>query len=387
MSKLNFQLAFRSGELQLLDLPVDVRKLNLALVARTFSSKTVDLKPGKYFVSATLPAGQELYTEVDVGDTDATAVLQPDPQDESPHESHERQLFMSTLLGGLGVKTLLEPLGAAPLQASIGLLRGADPRSALRVPLPFLYFEKVDSGFQFNMPGGAFDQPQFLELLRPGMPARHIALPVGSGQKGLVVFRRLPAQTTDNLTVDVHVQNGEADLLLCGLGRGYLREAAQAVNSGEITAEKLLQEKEADPFGAAVGAYSLLQFGELDRLHNWTRNLMDWFPWLPDGLSIYGEHLARMGRHQEALAAFSDLPLRGIPQFSVGVSYAVNRIRIYAQTTRGHFELDVLAKADKALEYLEGVSKYVDFLRPVLTTEGMRDDAQYPAGTDIGPYL
>jgi hypothetical protein len=387
MSKLSFQLAFKSGELQSLDLPIEVRKPNLALVTKTFSSKSVELKPGQYFVSATLPAGQELYTQVDVGDIDTTAILQPEPQDESPHESHERQLFMSMVPFRSLDSSLLESLGGAPLEASIGLLRGGDLRTALRVPLPVLHFEKIDAGLQFKIPGGAFDQPQFLELLRPGSPPRHIALPVGSGQVGLVVIRRVPAQVTDDLIVDVHIQNGEADLLLCGLGRGYLREAAQAVNSEEITAEKLLKGKEGDPFGAAVGAYSLLQFGELDRLHDWTTNLMNQFTWLPDGLSIRGEHLARMGRHQEALAIFAELPSRGIPQFSIGISYAVNRLRIYTRTTRTHFEPNVLDKAGKAFEYLENVSEYVDFRRPVLTTEGIRSDEEYPSGTDIGLYL
>jgi hypothetical protein len=51
MSKLNFQLVFKSSELQSLDLPVEVRKPNPRLVKKTFSSKSVDLSPGKYFVS------------------------------------------------------------------------------------------------------------------------------------------------------------------------------------------------------------------------------------------------------------------------------------------------------------------------------------------------
>src|ERR1039457_2487847 len=102
-----------------------------------------------------------------------------------------------------------------------------------------------------------------------------MAIHLGFGLMCLVVARRAADGETDDLTVDVHVNNGEADLLLSGLGGGYLREASHALNSDQDTAEKLLHDKECDPFGAAVGAYALLQFGELDRLHNWTENLMN----------------------------------------------------------------------------------------------------------------
>ena len=314
-----------------------------------------------------------------------TAFLKPEPEQESPHESHERQLFISSVPFAANA---LEPLGAGPLHVSIGLLQGGDPRTAFRVPLPALNFEKLDTGLQFYMTGGAYDQPQFLEILRPGLPSRHMAL-----LRSLIVIKRRPVatlsqtQSTDKIVVDIHLQDSEADLLLYGLGRGYLQEAAQALRSEQITAEKLLQEKGWHPFGAAVGAYSLLQFGELDRLHNWTENLMKWFPWFPDGLAIHGEHLARVGKHQEALQAFADLPLRGIPQFSLGLSYAVNRLKLYTRTTAPDFDPNVLDKASTALRYLEEVGNYTDFREPVLTTEGIRNDAKYPQGIELDQYF
>jgi hypothetical protein len=385
MSKLSFKLAFMTPEFQELDLPVEVRKPNLALVANTFATKTVEVQPGTYFVSATLPAGQELYTKVNVGSTDAQATLEP--EEHSPHESHERQFFMSAGLFAGADRSLLERLSAEVVQASVGLLRGADPRSAIRETLPPPHFEELGKGVQFQMFGSAPGAPQFLEFLRPGKPAIHVALPVVPGQPGLVVVRHVTTGGADDLAVDVHVNNGEADLLLSGLSGGYLHEASQAVNSEQITAEKLLQDKEGDPFGAAVGAYALLQFGELDRLHGWTENLMNWFQWLPDGLPIRGEHLARLGRHQEALRVFAEIPLRGIPQFSIGISYALNRLRIYTSTTRTYFSPEWLARAQGALDHLDQVSRFVDFRRPVTTCRGMRNDAHYPAGPDVGQYL
>ena len=166
MSKLSFQLGFRSVELQSLDLPVDVRKPNLKLVAQSFSSQQVEVAPGTYFVSTTLPAGQELYTEVEVGETGAVALLVPDVQDESSHESHEMQRFMSSATSGSSVG-FLEGMGGETIDASLGLLQGPDPKTAIRVGFPAVAFEKIEEGFQFRMPGGAFDAPNFSSCCVP----------------------------------------------------------------------------------------------------------------------------------------------------------------------------------------------------------------------------
>lgn len=385
MSRMSFRLGFKSTEMQSLDLPVEIRKPNLTLVESVLSSQTVEVEPGKYLVSATLPAGQELFSEVDVGDSTATVVLAPDPADESKNENHEQQRFMSKAAPVPLAFGLLESLGATDIQVSVGLLQGKDPKQSARTQIA-VAIEPLEAGFQFRINGGAFAGPAFLEILRPGWPARHIAVPAGPGQNSLVVGKVVPGKTEDQLTVDVHLGNAEADLLLCGLGRGYLREASRVLNSMQMTAEKLLDRKVDDPISAAVGAYSLLQFGELDRLHDWTQNLMNWFPWLPDGLSVRGEHLARIGQHQEALAVLAELPSRGAPQFTVGLGYAVNRLRVYMGMTK-EFDQEVLKRAGQALTYLEDISQYVDFLKPVLTTEGARSDAQYPDGLDISQLI
>ena len=72
-------------------------------------------------------------------------------------------------------------------------------------------------------------------------------------------------------------------------------------DSPAVVSEDLLYGKVADPIAACVGAYTLLRLGELDRLHEWTENLKNWFDWLPDGLAIRAEHLARRGQHAQAL--------------------------------------------------------------------------------------
>lgn len=95
----------------------------------------------------------------------------------------------------------------------------------------------------------------------------------------------------------VELRHPEADLLLDYLQLGLFDDARIVAGSVDRQAEELLRQKAGDPVAAAAGAYALLYLGELDRLHDWTMNLADWFPWLPDGTVIAAEHRAREGDH------------------------------------------------------------------------------------------
>ena len=49
--------------------------------------------------------------------------------------------------------------------------------------------------------------------------------------------------------------------------------------------------KSDNPFAAAAGAYVLISTQEgpdKQTWHSWVKNLMDWYPWLPDGAIQYG---------------------------------------------------------------------------------------------------
>ena len=154
---------------------------------------------------------------------------------------------------------------------------------------------------------------------------------------------------------------------------GQFAQAAEAINSPALDAELLLGEKLEDVVAATIGAYALLRLGELERLHDWTENLRNWFPWLPDGAAIRGEHLARLGRHGEALACFAELPRRGLPVFTDGLSYSVDRIRLYVNLGRDHFA-GMPISYDDALglrRRLESYGTFADLREPFLTFTGL----------------
>ena len=102
-------------------------------------------------------------------------------------------------------------------------------------------------------------------------------------------------------------------------------------------AEELLRQKAGDPVAAAAGAYALLYLGELDRLHDWTMNLADWFPWLPDGTVIAAEHRAREGDHDRARQLLRELDYVDgalVPWLSAGLFYTCDRLRTYCEAPR-----------------------------------------------------
>ena len=91
-------------------------------------------------------------------------------------------------------------------------------------------------------------------------------------------------------SVRVSTSNAHADTLAGYLHRGDLYSASSMAGWAE-KAEDLLEEKMADPFAAVVGAYLLLRTRNIELLHDWTRNLMDSFPRIPDAVVIRAWHL------------------------------------------------------------------------------------------------
>jgi hypothetical protein len=207
--------------------------------------------------------------------------------------------------------------------------------------------------------------PAYVQMTQTGSVPMTLAVPWGQGQMNEVLFR----QDGSYWTLDFHLANPTGNLLLCYRANGYVQQAAEATLSPSLSAEELLQGKMNDPIAAAVGAYALLRFAELDRMHDWTENLRVWFAWLPDGSAIRGEHLARLGEHTQALAAFIELLDRGLPMFTDGFAFALDRLRTYLSSDIEATPAQRTA-AEALLEKLKRIAPAVDDGSPVLVIAG-----------------
>lgn len=395
--------------------PVEVRKSNLVVVKTGMTSDSMELEAGEYFVTAQMPAGQELYGQIKLGaGKEATVNLAPDPSDESPPESQaaphylldeQRNLRRDSSEKG-GKSGFWIKLSKTPWTGNRWLDKLLSVSEALSPPeLRFFrgnLFEENLIDVTKEMPpvkfqgtakdllqiringssdGGDGDNLLLVQIIKSGAPALNMVLPAFSEIGCTLVIRRGEAGF---YALDANLKNVAADLLLRYTHKGFQQQAeltAKAVN-----AENLLFEKRKDPIAAAVGAYALLRFGELERLHDWTENLRRWFPLLPDGAAIRGEHLAREGRHEEAADAFLELDSRGIPVFSEGLSYAASRLRFYTKLIKGNkFGGNYEEKVNRLLDKLQRFAAYTDFRQPIMTFTGVKpnapDDAEYKGKT------
>lgn len=331
--------------------PVKAVRRSTGEVVRGMSYETLDVAPGSYLVSCELPAGQLLSTIVAVGDGDAAkALLEPAVGERSPHEWQARAHYH------------VAPRVRGPISKGFG------PR--LDVELTFIARQHAL---------GSFAPPS---TVSGGEGFVSLELDVGSGDGDLVaVLRERPEDRIQALVVprgqsvrlvalaeaggvrlELQLADPEVDMLL--------RSAARADHEGtsmlaQRVAEKALAAKLSDPIGAAIGAATLLRFNELERLRDWPQNLMSWIDWLPDGAALHGEHMARLGDHTEALAAFLQVGQRGIPFLGDSIQYTVTRLREYRRSGLADASVDAL------LERIQAIAYDMMFDRPISTFGGV----------------
>jgi hypothetical protein len=380
MPRVDFQLRFHSDELRGLEVPIEIRQPMLTqaergqtwfkLVQRTLPSQGADLERGTYLVSAKLPGGQELSSHVRVDDEDLTVLLEPEADERSPNESEEVSRYLTRQARPL------KPSQEDALPASqlyVRTFTGDVSRAGQRIVAPdHVVQEKwqTDERIQLVLPPNV----RVVQLVREGETPLNALVPAFGGSSSLlVVWPRQPGVPC----FELHLDYAPADLVLGYVAQGTWDAASVAIASPKLAGERLLEGKLTHPLAAAVGAYALLRLNALERLHTWTQNLCRWFPELPDGAAIWGEHLARVGRDDEALSAFLDVARRGLPLFREGLSYTITRLRRY-----GH-QLDrssarrpgpATSRDDEiaeALARLEPFMLFADLRRPVLTYPGL----------------
>lgn len=93
--------------------------------------------------------------------------------------------------------------------------------------------------------------------------------------------------------------------------------------------EELLRGKMMSPLAATVAGLILLRAGALERMHDWPRNLAEWFPDRPDGAVIRAEQALRTGRGTpgEAREYARKAAERGLPVTSEAVGYLSTHLR------------------------------------------------------------
>lgn len=378
MTFLHFNCDFLSKEVSDIELPIEVRKPNYALIARTVKNQPIVLAPGSYHVIAHMPGGMSVQETIEITglERDVTVTLKPDDEGVTPDSTLEEALLV---LGRTSAVSNSRPLIVT--RSPVSDFRGGEnPRE----PVPeFLGKKKFElRGFSGNiahanqplgwpwysaLPGNTTTvsrfriepgEPRVLELVQPTRPTRRMMLPV-SAKEGCEIV--ISDRAVGGVSLDIRLQHVGADALMRYLQRGLFNSASSAGNA--IDAEQLLARKIENPIAATVGVYALLRLGELERLHDWTGNLNDWYTSIPDGAAVRAEHLARLGKHEDALVTLLQLRQRGVPIFADGLSYATNRLRQFVSAASGPTRREL----EETLKLLDRFASIADYRRPYST--------------------
>jgi hypothetical protein len=406
MTQLRFDPDLHSGEVRSVSLPIEVRRPDLSLVHASLSDRMLEVASGSYYVTARLPAGQELTGYIEVRDEAfANVRLTLDPADVSPKETEEAQRYLWGLEAADPRDGLLALDDAAerrfrliPYMGSpLGDEEGFSPAQRDRVK----FDGRPGVGSPETLALSATGELSLVQLHSLGavpknavVPGGHAVVPggytvgpngraaaLGGGPAGDVARIIVRFGRGKAAALTVRPSHPTADALV-GFGQQSMIAEAARVASGEAAqAEDLLLRKREDPVAAAVGGYVLLRLGDLARLHNWTKNLAEWFPSLPDGAVIRGEHLLRMHQHVAGLEMLLALEDRGLPLFTDGLTIAIRRLRQYAaaapRVPNKHSE-----RAARLLIRLSHYATQVDFAQPTVTFSG--GDPNRPGSAHIG---
>lgn len=151
-----------------------------------------------------------------------------------------------------------------------------------------------------------------------------------SGREATIEIVVQPISRAGEFASSVAVRDERLALLLGYLSSGGFSTATQITEG----AKDLLFGKIENHLAATAGAYAMLG-SETDTQkkdwHQWIKNLMEWYPAMPDGAIQWATLLMRQGpsQHTEACAAFKTACKRGLPYYSLGLRWLLEGLERY----------------------------------------------------------
>jgi hypothetical protein len=326
----------------------------LALVETVQCDELVEMVPGKYVVSSTLPSGERsvAVANVTAGATEEVELVAVDGPsspgvDGSPPPQIGR-LFMRYLCSGRNGVTLAD--------ADTELARVSNGGNAVDLTLR----------------AGTYDGVLFAQFATAGEVPLSVGLPINSATRSAICHVTV---TSHPLTASVTLPESPlVDAVARYLYTGNLQQAASVA----ATADALLDQD--DPFGAALGGYALLRLGELELLGAWPEGFARSFAWLPDSAIVAGAAAALEDDHVRAAAHYCDAAERGMPAFVDGFSMLLSGLREYddANTPPG-VPPELAAAAGRHANRLLPVGALIDYARISLAVHGV--DLEDPANS------
>lgn len=170
-----------------------------------------------------------------------------------------------------------------------------------------------------------------------------LPLPWFSRGQSIPLNLAMPRQSrTASADFSLGLEDPDLSVPLSYLAEGAVRTAGKLLEPGKV--QEMLMDKLANPLGAALGGYILLQTGgqlgvkglrEEQAWHPWLGNLQNWFPWLPDG-AVQNGWLKLTRQHseqdvEEARRSLLEACRRGLPYYTRGLAMLVEGLRLFSR--------------------------------------------------------
>lgn len=290
---------------------------------------------GVYLVRATLPSG-DLMTSTVRATKDQISAATLHPPKQSPNEGLAWAYYMQRTPAQSGMNAGYEILLSVP-----------------ELPSCNFWLQERNNRWRPVLPSDLTTQPV---LINPGDPTAVMATEVHAVNLTASVWAAVEWQTDRQLVAvpawnfqDVRVlilkddptdqdlapfrvliggSHPQAEAILGFLTSGDFEAARRVGEKWFDEAEQMLHDKVADPIAAIVAGYFLLRAGRIDRLHEWTSNLANWFPWIPDGAVICGWHMALTNRWDLAEHWLTEAVHRGVPLYTQGLRLLHDGLRV-----------------------------------------------------------
>lgn len=344
-----------------------IYSLDLALLHEGEADESMELEKGHYIASAVAMDGGRigLPTRFDVSEeaTDVDVRLSGEASSETSRQQSSafRTPFGSTIAvtgttatsreapaAGAATAAALEPATFADMTESASEEPDFKPallrwNLAVDQPMPFAMdpipgtFDRLAIDFQGRVPGN--EETAALVFPGPGNTLRFAITPFDQPEGGPFESPRLqwtPARTRGFFLPNFVFRASSCNALQTALRHrngSLARPLARRIRDLSIDA---MGDKMRSPLAAVLGGLMLLRESpeNLKKIDNWTGNLLNRFPWLPDALPLRVEVLATFGRHREAQALLADqLKWRGPPWSRRGLQALVERLAYYERTT------------------------------------------------------
>ncbi len=160
--------------------------------------------------------------------------------------------------------------------------------------------------------------------------------------------------------------NAEANALFEYIGNGLLDAGLQLAADLLDRSEETLRAERASSLQAVLAGYILLRANAVENLEARAARLR-LASWIPDVAVIEAEALARLGRHDEAVATLRTVLNGPCPWFRSGISYVLERLRLYLDVDSEESESFGLSAEDKPL-FVEGRNNFEVMGRRLDTT-------------------